>query len=405
MNNFSWFKLSVLAFAFAPLNAHAQKSSSPKTSPAYSLQLVKSIALPNVRGTASEIAFSGNGKIAGVKVGGKLFTFDAKSWKLLHVFTPNFEPTLNQWALSPDGKTVALVHYKRDDFGAGVFGSGVTLEIRNARTGQLRQALFQSGRPNYVAYSPDGENLVTMSNSRASDSNQAKYRGETKTIGCWDAKTGALKWSSYSRQSDLKSALNPVFDQDDYAKIYYSCGLAFTRDSQTLATEFNGQVELRAMSSGKKRLTITDERGAQAPLVFSGDGKTLVTGGDIASYGWNNGTDGDGPYHTYSLCGLKIWDAQTGKKQREVEYPDKDTPGYICTPISFWPKQNTILTMSYFEPPGPVIFDINSGVALGNQEFEFDFIPLIPALTPDDKFLVTATTKSKSVVLSYWKAR
>lgn len=401
MNNFKWLKLSILALTFAPLNARAQTSPSPKTSPAYSLQLVKSVALPNVHGTVSEIAFSGNGKIVGIKVGGQLLTLDAKSWKLLHVFTPNFEPTLNQWALSPDGRMVALVHYKRD----GLWSShSITLEIRNARNGQLRQVLFQSGRPNYVDYSPDGENLVTLSNHLSSDLNETKYRGETKTIGCWDAKTGALKWSSYSRQPDLKSSFNPVFDVDWYAKIYYSCGLAFTPDSQTLATEFNGQVELRAMSSGKKRLTITDERGAQAPLIFSADGKTLATGGDIASEGWYMDPDDDTtPYHATPLCGLKIWNTQTGKKQRDIAYPSEDAPGYICTPISFWPKQNTILAMSYGS--SPVIFDVNSGAVLGKQEFDFNFIPLMPALTPDHKFLVTAATKSKNVVLSYWKAR
>lgn len=401
MNKFNWFKLSVLAFTFAPLSARAQKSPSQKTSPIYSLQLVKSVALPDLKGTASEIAFSGNGKIAGVKVGGKLFTFDAKTWKLLHVFTPNFEPTLNQWALSPGGKTVALVHYKQDN--SWSLRSGITLEIRNARTGQLRQNLFQSDMPNYVAYSPDGKNLVTLSNYRALDANEAKYHGETKTIGCWNAKTGVLKWSSYSRQPDLKSAFNPVFDVEWYAEIYNSCGLAFTRDSQTLATEFNGQVELRAMNSGKKRLTITDERGAQAPLIFSADGKTLVTGGDIASYGWYDDPDDDTtPYHATTLCGTKIWNTQTGKKQREIA-PDEDAPGYICTSISFWPKQSTLLAMSYGS--GPLIFDVNSGVTLGKQELNFTFTPLIPALTPDHKFLVTATTKAKNIVLSYWKAR
>lgn len=414
MNKFSWLKLSVLAFTFAPFNARAQTSSSPKISLAYSLQLVKSVALPDVHGTASEIAFSGNGKIAGVKVGGKLFTFDAKTWKLLHVFTPNFEPTLNQWALSPDGKTVALVHYKRDNSWSS--RSGITLEIRNARTGQLRQALFQSDMPNYVAYSPDGKNLVTMSNYRSLDSNQAEYHGETKTIGCWNAKTGRLKWSSYSHQpfvNGVNDVNRLMYISMDSGFTFISCGLAFSPDGKTLASEFNGQVELRAMNSGEKKVTIIDKLGAEASLFFSADGKTLATGGDI---------DGSQTYDesgfggmTMEGNGVKLWDTRTGKKLKQIDWDNAYTNlketiiSYNYSPLGFWPTKTTLAVDFYDSSMNNrnhvAMFGLNPihkniDYDLGDIDFNHIF-----TITPDRKFLVVMSSKDNSVNLEYWKAR
>ena len=377
--------LSVLTSTiFLSADALAQENSKLK------LRLVRRVQLPMLKNTIDEIVFSQNGRVAAIKTGGSLVIFNTKTWKPLYTFAANLEKALNQFALSPDGKTVALVRYKLSNKWES--RSGISLEICNARTGKLKYTLFKSDIDNYVTYSPDGKTLLTLSHHTSVPA---------KTLGCWDTSSGQLNWKSHNRQSDSKIVFDPLTDYSFYSHIYYSCGIAFAPNGKTFATEVDGQIEISDALTGKFKKEISDSRGVQAPLIFSEDGVTLATGGDIESYGWYNGPDESSPFHATAICGVKFWDTRTGKLQAITKL-DKDVVSSIYTPVSFWPHPNTLLAMSYETAPGPTLFNKKSGVKIGNVKIDFSFNPPGAAIFPGNKYLITAT---KDSTLSYWTAR
>lgn len=359
------------------------------------LRRVRQVKLPSLKQRVERIEFSRDGQIAALQSYGDLVIFDAKTWRPLHTFKANLAPTLNQFALSPDGKTVALVHYKQSLNWS--LRTGISLEVRNVRTGQLRFSLYRSDLDNHVIFSPDGKRLFTLS-----DTADWRHKNVAKTLGCWNVATGRLLWHQTTSQPKSASTFDPFYDEPWYGNIAHSSGLSLSADGKTLATEVNGLVELRAADSGTKRLTISAPKGVQAPLIFSADGKLLATSADIASYGWNIGDDDTTPYHTTPVYGLKIWDTQTGKLRAIPQIKQNGQySGYIYTPIAFWPNSRELLTLSY-SPTGPVIFDARTGVELGQNETDFLSTPLGAAISPDGQFLIMATEENDKIGLDYY---
>lgn len=399
MNHLKLILSSVLVLGTALPVANAQSQSATKTPNAYSLQMVRNVALPDIQGHINAIAFSDNDKIAMIRDEGRLHIFDTQKWKLLHTFVPDSQRFPLDGDLSPDGKLVALVNYKRIKPEAPQ--SKLALEIRDARTGRLRHTFFRSYIPNYVAYAPDGKSLITMSYrlKYASGGRETLDSGATRTLGCWDVQTGRLKWSSYREWPPSNKENN-------------THGLAFSDNSQTIAVLSHGEVELHDARFGKKLATMTDERGLKEPMVFSPNGKTLATGGDID--GWYTDDQSGFGGQTMPGDGVKLWDTQTGKKLEQVTWNNVYTTeddvviGAMYYPLSFWPTSTTLAVTLYDSNTDSKlhlgIFGLRPVKQQANFEFKYIGFTQVFAVTPDCKFLVVASSKDGKSTLEYWKA-
>jgi WD40 repeat protein len=156
---------------------------------------------------------------------------------------------------SPDGKALITGH---DDG---------TVRTWDARTGApLRRFRAHPGAVSALALSPDGKVLASSANVHTT--------GEF-AVRLWDAATGRPLLDAPGPQQGI-------------------AGVTFSPDGRLLAAaSWEGAIHLADATSGKVRCRVD----AFGPLAFSGDGKTLVTGG------WGDGV-------------VRVWDAEGREVRR-----------------------------------------------------------------------------------------
>jgi WD40 repeat protein len=232
-------------------------------------------------------------------------------------------------AFTPDGKTLALGHWKEDPK-AGPAG-GVSLW--DVATGQ-RKGLLQHTPPRGVrriALSPDGKTLAATETWREGD--KGEYKNGTTL---WDIANGKVQTSlptagpgdlAFSpdgrvlaqtayiikdnrldgaevRRRDLATGKELTALPNTVSKNPINC-LAFSPDGKTLAgADYEGNILLWDTASAKVRTTVKQEDHRRvASLAFSPDGKTLVA------------AVGDRPGRDHEPGLIILYDAATGQKR------------------------------------------------------------------------------------------
>lgn len=232
-------------------------------------------------------------------------------------------------ALTPDGKSVALAHFKIDPK-AGLTGG---ISLWDAATGR-RKSLLQHTPPCGVArlvLSPDGKTLAALERCKEGAKGNSK-----QFVTLWDVSSGkaraslpvdfssalafspdgkVLAWTAYTFKDnklhaievrrrvvaanrDLPALANTV------SKNPVNC-LAFSPDGRTLAgADYEGNILLWDMASGKVRAAFKQEgRRRIAELAFAPDGKTLAT------------AVGDHPGRDHEPGLVVLWDVASGRRR------------------------------------------------------------------------------------------
>ena len=261
--------------------------------------------------------------------------------------------TVNSVAFSPDGETLASA------------GSDQSIKLWETATGELIRTLTgHTGAINSVAFSPDGRTLASGSDDH--------------TVMLWDAATGRL----------LRTLTGAVD--------YFTC-ITFSPDGRTIACATRDSsltIRLWDAKTGEELRTITDHGelfdkdpnlgGPVASVVFSPDGKTLISGGyngsiifwnvatgQLLRYFWASGGSEVPP--AFSPDGktlasgsrdrtIKIWDVATGQQLRALTGDN----GNLFNSVAFSPDGKTLASGSGDGPyAGKIQFwDISTGQQL-----------------------------------------
>ena len=313
------------------------------------------------------IAFSPDGKTLASATVDQIWLWDTVTKQLKEILEGHAERVTNV-VFSPDGKTIVSASW---DW---------TLRLWDAPTGKLRKTFGEhSISVNTVAFSPDGETVASAS------------RG---LIHLWDMKGDLLQlW--YARTGEhvehyvdhIDYVQTVVFSPD--GKLIASGGydsrlrlwnaktghhivtlrgggpaVAFSPDGTLLANAYrqvgiSGTIGLWDVQSSEIRDVLEAYHGLLTCLVFSPDGKTLVSGSqdseiifwDIpnAQHRQSITTQHIGPVSSVAFSPdgktlasgsydqtLRLWDPHTGKRKAVLQYPDD------VTAVTFAPNGRTL---------------------------------------------------------------
>jgi serine/threonine protein kinase/WD40 repeat protein len=223
--------------------------------------------LPRPSANATGLAFSPDGKRLANAYANSVSVCDSETGReLLSLQAQNDDSPII--AFSPDGKRLAGRDSK-------------AVKVWSAETGQ--ELLSLEGHRNLVssvAYSPDGKQLASVC--------------QGKTLKLWDAETGR--------------ELLSISDGGDWS-------LAFSPDGKRLATNLNqspgettGEIKIWDLQTGQELVSIKGYSVNINGLVFSPDGKRLISGSLHATR-----APGAGGTRAYS-GEVFVWDTHTGQE-------------------------------------------------------------------------------------------
>lgn len=187
----------------------------------------------------------------------------------------------NSFALTPDGKTLAIVRRHHPNLEG-------ELVIYDLPAGKIRCTISRKGVSHYApAFSPDGAKLVTASGESLNVWDAVKgellreipkvrgmvaFSADGKQMACGDRRGIQLfAWPEFTPVKRLEPMPFAVYG------VY---ALAFSPDGKRLASGHDQVVALWDLTTGKQ---VPPPDGHQAPvcsLAFSADGRLLASGGD-----------------------------------------------------------------------------------------------------------------------------
>lgn len=337
------------------------------------------------------IIFSPDGKtLASASDSGKMILWNVETGKKINTFEINSSQTFltqynsfsNSIAFTPDGKFLAS-------------GSYELIKLWDIKTGRQREII--TNHKDYVssvAFSQDGRILASGSRDNK--------------INLWDVKTGRLiksfkvsnKWISFltflsggktlisvssnkvifwdtetGQQSDfLETSSDSVASTDSsISSATLSC------DGKTLALGIHKTIKLWNIVTGNQIKTLKGHENTILSLAFSPDGKTLISGSDIANKGYGM---------------IRVWDVEIGQQIKSFESHAKR-----IWSVAYSPDGKTVASGSDF---GAVkLWSIETGQQIKSLEGLL-FPVLTISFSPDGKTLAAG---GNDRIIKLWDVR
>jgi RNA polymerase sigma factor (sigma-70 family) len=291
--------------------------------------------LKGTKGAIVAVAFAPDGKTLAAGGGDHLYLWRLATEQLQFTLKGHGGNTVSSVAFSPDGKLVAVGAWDLK-----VWSADSVKEVANLG----RQ---DRGRSWPVAFAPDGKTLLT---------------GYGRVVKLWDVAT-------WQERGALAGHTREV------------TGLAFTRDSKTLATaSWDGTVKLWDLATGKERTTRKLSKDALMCVAFSPDGKTLAVG-----------TGG------FRVPGeVILWDVTSAKVRTVLKGHE-----YQVTSVAFSPDGKTVASGSYDQTVR--LWDVASGETLATLKGHPGEVQGV-AFSPDGRELASVSNGGDGTV-RLWSLR
>jgi WD40 repeat protein len=200
-----------------------------------------------------------------------------------HATWPEWSARGHVWDVTTDGQTMATGDQ------ASYTSDPTTVDLRDTETGAVRTTL--RGVPahvRYVAFSPDGREVITVSNIIDLDPNPTNLELESWELIRWDASDGtienrfSIRYRADATTTDRPGqSFNPRAATGSSVRMYLGGGrpVAFSPDGRTLAFSpgDTAEVQLRDVATGRLRMTLTGHTSSVSDLEFAPDGRTLAS--------------------------------------------------------------------------------------------------------------------------------
>lgn len=290
--------------------------------------------------------------------------------------------TINSLAFSPDQRTLAVL---------GLDQSLVLWDVRARRIAARMRP--RSYYPYCMAYSGDGQYLVTADADGVVSLRDPKSCEETRALATGHlgvstlavAPRGGLMALGHDHGETIgKISLLDLASGREQAEIDAHKGtvicLLFSRDGKLLISAgFDGAVKLWDTASGRLVQTLPGHRGPVAALALADDGKTLasatVAGGEV-----------------------KLWDTSSALQLRSFTIPDRDV-----TSLVFCPGGRTLAasygTISSTVPSSIHLWDVKTGRECGRITGHTNWIECL-SLSADGSTLASGGYDS---IVQLWK--
>ncbi len=265
---------------------------------------------------------------------------DAETCQVRRVLSGGHKSGINGVAFSPDGKTIASCGWGEND-----------IKLWDAATGEPKPSLAGHTRSvNTMVYSPDGKSLVSAA--------------QDNTARIWETAKGVTKLILKGHDEPVETA-------------------AFSPDGKTIATaSFDKTIKLWNASDGAELATLKGHKDPVLALSFHPDGHILVS----SSSQWGRGNYGRSPAE------IKLWDLETHTEVATlppqpshvftmVFSPDGKTliTGSMDTTVRLWDFESRKETST-----------LDPNKVPDQPEGEPAPVPLAVAFSPDGRFLATA---------------
>ena len=279
----------------------------------YDMETYQEIELiSGAEGHINSVVFSLDGNaIVGGSQDGNVYFWNVNTWELSKILSSNVN-WINSVVFSPGGNTMA-------SSGGTYEGTEPVIDLWNFHTDELLKSFGGPYAPLSVCFSPDGKTLI----------GGEKYK---KGIFVWNVDTGEL--------------LMTLIGHDEFESIN---SIVFSPDGKIIASASDDKT-VRLWNSHTGLLFQTLKHTAHVrDVVFSADGKTLISAGADGIRIWNSNTaelinfieipavsvvfSPDGrTFVSGSSDGIRVWDVDTKELLKTIDgYSDKIS-GVVYSP-------------------------------------------------------------------------
>jgi WD40 repeat protein len=288
---------------------------------------------------------------------------------------------LSALALSPDGKTVAVLYRG-------------TIHVFDTATRKRLATLH--GHASFVRFSPDGKLLA------APNSVRERYR---HTIRVWNLTT----WEEEAPVTNLPLSFGKGLPAPRFWDVgvgrpfravvpdteYQTTEIAFSPDGKVLARveRFRDglekppppQVTLWRAADGKHLTTLRGHDSTIDAVAWSPDGKTLATSG--LTKVWKDNGPGSPREYVKSATSILLWDAATGKEIAKLD-GHKD----LAHALQFTPDGKVLVSCGRYD--GALFWDVGLRKAIGRAPERPPACAIVVALSADGKTLAVGNTSN-----------